>query len=89
MYFVAIDVLTERNIATKKHGADEGGGRIVINPFAALYVFGIIWDMFLILLMINEMREHFLKTRLIFCQGIFLKSMLSTANCDMDQRVSP
>lgn len=62
--------------------------KIIINPYALLYVFGIIWDMFVILLMINEMRLSFFKTRFIFSKGLWLKTLLSPANQLLDKCVS-
>ncbi|KAM7356311.1 gustatory receptor 77a [Cochliomyia hominivorax] len=73
-------------------GAEEEGKevklRAIINPYALLYVFGIIWDMILILLMINEMRLSFSKTRFIFSNVLWLKTLLSSANQELDKCLS-
>ncbi|KNC21096.1 hypothetical protein FF38_00932 [Lucilia cuprina] len=70
------------------HKEESKTGAVVINPYAMLYVFGIIWDMFLIILMIDEMRSSFTKTRFILSSGVWVKSLLSTANQLLDKCVS-
>lgn len=99
MYFVAVDMLlgshdlrhgSAGTVASVRmdDGEHERKHRIFINPYALLYVFGIIWDMFLILLMIDEMRLSFAKTRFILTSVVWLKSLLSAANQTLDKCVS-
>ncbi|XP_065359746.1 putative gustatory receptor 77a [Calliphora vicina] len=88
MYFVAVDICNQEGVAEWNDEEHENKHGVLINPYALLYVFGIIWDMFLILLMIDEMRLSFAETRFILASAVWLKSLLSAANQTLDKCLS-
>lgn len=101
MYFVATEIWrefyssSEDAAATVRGEANDANememhkrAPFLVNPYAILYVFGLLWDMFLIVIMLDELRLQFLHTRYLFSSSIWLKALTSPPNLPLEHCVS-
>ncbi|XP_061398418.1 putative gustatory receptor 77a [Musca vetustissima] len=85
MYFVPIEMWRQERKG-KQVGARQRP--LPINPYAVLYVLGLLWDMFLVVVMLDNMRLQFLHTRHLYTSSIWLKALTSSANLRLEGCVS-
>uniref|UniRef100_A0A1I8QC69 Gustatory receptor n=1 Tax=Stomoxys calcitrans TaxID=35570 RepID=A0A1I8QC69_STOCA len=79
VYFVAM-ILRRQHPPNVADGAEASDRPWLIHPISVLYVSGMLWDVFLIMGLLDEMRLEFLRTRFWFCSSIWLKALTSPSN---------
>lgn len=85
MYFVPAEMARRER---KSNDAEARPPPIPINPFALMYVIGLLWDMFLIVVMLDDMRLQFFHTRHLYTSSIWLRALASPANVRLEGCVS-